>query len=123
MFVTGITITPEAEQITERLLGEVTIDTQGDSLASYNALRDSPKTATTSLYTDSTLTDSGEEFESIYMPGESGVGQNRRGDRYNGAIEWIVQPNIDNALELENTGETNNVNINVEISWFEIDFS
>jgi hypothetical protein len=123
MFITGITITPEAEQITERLLGEVTIDSQGDGLASYNALRDSTKTATTSLYTDSTLTDPGEEFESIYMPGETGVGQNRRGDRYSGLVEWVVQPNIDNALELENTGETNDVNINVELNWFEIDLS
>lgn len=123
VYITGVIVTPEAEQFTETI-SELTAVTDGSTeIEVHNANRNFDDSNTTVVaFTDSSGFTKGTTFEDIYMPGESGIGQSRTNDRYQSSIEWVLEPNSNYLIENTNNGSGNS-DLHYELHWYELEVS
>jgi len=71
------------------------------------------------MYDNPTGVSDGTEIESIFLPGSSGAGQARSGERYTSPIYWVADSGSDYVFEIQNGGG-GNVDVSWDLSWYEI---
>lgn len=99
------------------LLKQVTASATGSLMNNANANDFSTNNATTTNYSGTTLSDRGDEWEHIYVPG--GQSKNSGGHIGNSRIEeFILMTNDYYAVSITNMGSTT-IDIGYRISWYE----
>jgi hypothetical protein len=119
-FITSINVAPSDELITVRLLEEPTVTDGDNEITAYNTDLSNLNTAETLVYDNPTSISGGTELESVFLPGSSGLGGERNGQRYNSRVDWVTKESTDYVFEIMNDG-TGNVDVGWDISWYEME--
>jgi hypothetical protein len=118
LHLTSFIVTPESELFTSELMSNPDITDGSTEIEVFNANHASENTSEVVVYTDSTLNADGDVFEEVDMFGETGVGQNRRGDRYNSGLDYIFAPNSDYVIRIVNNGG-GQADVHIAFRWHE----
>jgi hypothetical protein len=119
LHLTSFIVTPEAELFTSELMSSPDITDGSAQIQVFNANHESSNTSEVIVYDDSTLNADGTVFEEVDMFGETGVGQNRRGDRYNSGLDFIFAPNSDYVIRIVNNGG-GQADVHIAFRWHEV---
>lgn len=119
MNLTTLLIVPEAELFVSEFIEAPTITDGTTEVSIINADRTSTSSTTMTIYSNPSGISAGTTIEEVDMFGESGVGQNRRGDRYQSSLDFILKENEDYVIRITNNGAGGS-QVHISIRWYEI---